>query len=249
MNETYLTPLLNDYAAAPSPAVMAKLVEGYLPLSRAIARKFSGRGVEQEDLEQVAAMALMKAIERFEPQRGLKFSTFAMPTIAGEVRNYLRDKGSMLRMSRDNRTLLFRLQKTRDELTQRLQREPSIRELARAMELSDDDLLAMLDARAASEVVSMDSAVGDEADGASLGDFLGETERGYERVEDRAWLEWVFSQVTPTERRLLELRYIHRMGQRETAAHLGVSQMQVSRMERRILARLRQSEENRQERS
>ena len=69
MNETYLTPLLNDYAAAPSPAVMAKLVEGYLPLSRAIARKFSGRGVEQEDLEQVAAMALMKAIERFEPQR------------------------------------------------------------------------------------------------------------------------------------------------------------------------------------
>ena len=178
MNETYLTPLLNDYAAAPSPAVMAKLVEGYLPLSRAIARKFSGRGVEQEDLEQVAAMALMKAIERFEPQRGLKFSTFAMPTIAGEVRNYLRDKGSMLRMSRDNRTLLFRLQKTRDELIQRLQREPSIRELARAMELSDDDLLAMLDARAASEVVSMDSAVGDEADGASLGDFLGETERG-----------------------------------------------------------------------
>ena len=172
-----------------------------------------------------------------------------MPTIAGEVRNYLRDKGSMLRMSRDNRTLLFRLQKTRDELIQRLQREPSIRELARAMELSDDDLLAMLDARAASEVVSMDSAVGDEADGASLGDFLGETERGYERVEDRAWLEWVFSQVTPTERRLLELRYIHRMGQRETAAHLGVSQMQVSRMERRILARLRQSEENRQERS
>ena len=73
MNETYLTPLLNDYAAAPSPAVMAKLVEGYLPLSRAIARKFSGRGVEQEDLEQVAAMALMKAIERFEPQRGLNF--------------------------------------------------------------------------------------------------------------------------------------------------------------------------------
>ena len=117
------------------------------------------------------------------------------------------------------------------------------------MELSDDDLLSLLDARAASEVVSMDSAVGDEADGASLGDFLGETERGYERVEDRAWLEWVFSQVTPTERRLLELRYIHRMGQRETAAHLGVSQMQVSRMERRILAQLRQSEENRQERS
>lgn len=249
MNETYLTPLLNNYATAPSPAIMAELVEGYLPLSRAIARKFSGRGVEQEDLEQVAAMALMKAIERFEPQRGLKFSTFATPTIAGEVRNYLRDKGGLLRMSRDSRAMLFRLQKTRDALVQQLQREPSIRELARAMELSDDNLLALLDARAAAEVVSTDSAVGDEADGTSLGDFLGETEQGYERVEDRAWMEWVFSQVTPTERQLLELRYVHRMGQRETAAHLGVSQMQVSRMERRILARLRQSEESRQERS
>ena len=95
----------------------------------------------------------------------------------------------------------------------------------------------------------MDSAVGDEADGASLGDFLGETERGYQRVEDRAWMEWVLSQVTPTERRLLELRYMDRLGQRETAARLGVSQMQVSRMERRILARLRQSEETRQSRS
>lgn len=249
MNETYLTPLLNSYASSPSPAVMAELVEGYLPLSRAIARKFTGRGVEQEDLEQVAAMALMKAIERFEPQRGLKFSTFATPTIAGEVRNYLRDRGSLLRMNRDSRSMLFRLQKVRDELLQQLQREPSMRELARAMKLSDDELLALLDARAASEVVSMDGAVSDEADGASLGDFLGETERGYERVEDRAWLEWVFSQVTPTERRLLELRYIHRLGQRETAARLGVSQMQVSRMERRILARLRQSEESRQERS
>lgn len=249
MNETYLTPLLNSYASSPSPAVMAELVEGYLPLSRAIARKFTGRGVEQEDLEQVAAMALMKAIERFEPQRGLKFSTFATPTIAGEVRNYLRDRGSLLRMNRDSRSMLFRLQKVRDEMLQQLQREPSMRELARAMKLSDDELLALLDARAASEVVSMDGAVSDEADGASLGDFLGETERGYERVEDRAWLEWVFSQVTPTERRLLELRYIHRLGQRETAARLGVSQMQVSRMERRILAWLRQSEESRQERS
>ena len=249
MNETYLAPLLNSYAAAPSPAVMAELVEGYLPLSRAIARKFTGRGVEQEDLEQVAALALMKAIERFQPERGLKFSTYATPTIAGEVRNYLRDKGGLLRMNRDSRLLLFRLQKVRDELLQQLQREPSMRELARAMELSDDELLALLDARAASEVVSMDSAVGDEADGASLGDFLGETERGYQRVEDRAWMEWVLTQVTPTERRLLELRYMDRLGQRETAARLGVSQMQVSRMERRILARLRQSEETRQSRS
>ena len=133
MNEENLTMLLTAYAASPAPETLERLVEGYLPLSRAIARKFAGRGVELDDLEQVAAMALMKAIQRFEPDRGLKFSTFAMPTIAGEVRNYLRDKGSMLRMSRDSRSLLYRLQRVRDELTQQLQREPSIRELARAM--------------------------------------------------------------------------------------------------------------------
>ena len=108
MNEENLTTLLTAYAASPAPETLERLVEGYLPLSRAIARKFAGRGVELDDLEQVAAMALMKAIQRFEPDRGLKFSTFAMPTIAGEVRNYLRDKGSMLRMSRDSRSLLYR---------------------------------------------------------------------------------------------------------------------------------------------
>lgn len=247
MNEARLTPLLQSYAAAPDPGLMAQLVEGYLPLSRAIARKFSGRGVEQEDLDQVAAMALMKAIERFEPDRGLKFSTFATPTIAGEVRNYLRDKGSLMRMSRDSRSLLYKLQRVRDDLTQQLQREPSIRELARAMSLSDDELLAVLDARSATEVVSFDKAVSEEEDAASLGDFLGENERGYERVEARAWMEWVYSQVTPTERRLLELRYVQRLGQRETARYLGVSQMQVSRLERRILTRLRQAEENRRD--
>lgn len=243
MNEENLTALLTAYAASPAPETLERLVEGYLPLSRAIARKFAGRGVELDDLEQVAAMALMKAIQRFEPDRGLKFSTFAMPTIAGEVRNYLRDKGSMLRMSRDSRSLLYRLQRVRDELTQQLQREPSIRELARAMDLTDDELLALLDARSASEVVSIDSMVTDEEDGATLEKFLGESETGYTRVENRDWMNWVYSQVTPMERQLLDLRYHDRLGQRDTAKALGVSQMQVSRMERRLLTRLRQAEE------
>ena len=117
MNELSLTPLLESYARMPSPGLMEQLVEGFLPLSHAIARRFIGHGVELDDLQQVAAMALMKAIERFEPERGLKFTTFAAPTITGEVRNYIRDKGSIMRMSRDARSQLYRMQQVQERLT------------------------------------------------------------------------------------------------------------------------------------
>ena len=133
MNDVSLTPLLASYAQAPTPDLMAQLVEGYLPLSHAIARRFMGHGVELEDLQQVAAMALMKAIERFDPDRGLKFSTFAAPTITGEVRNFIRDKGAAMRMSRDVRSQLYRMQQVQDKLTQRLLREPTLREVADEM--------------------------------------------------------------------------------------------------------------------
>ncbi len=239
MEESRLTPLLADYAKTRDRDVMAALVEGYLPLCRSIARRFRGQGVEQEDLEQVAAIALMKAIDRFEPERGFKFSTFAMPTIAGEVRNYIRDKGSSVRVNRDTRSRLYQLRKVSDELTQKLQREPSLKEIAAAMDVTPDELLALLDARDASETVSMEAAMGSDDDALKLEARLGVNESGYEDVEQRQWMSWVFQQVTPQERLLLEKRYVERLGQRDTAKALGVSQMQVSRMERKVLARLR----------
>lgn len=239
MDDTRLTPLLADYARTRDRDVMAELVEGYLPLCKAIAKRFRGQGVEQEDLEQVAAIALMKAIERFEPERGFKFTTFAMPTIAGEVRNHIRDKGSAIRVARDTRSRLYQLRKITDQLTQQLQREPSLKEIAAAMEVTPDELLSLLDAKDASETMSMDAAMSSDEDAQRLEERLGVQDEGYERVEQQQWMHWIFQQVTPQERLLLEKRYIDRLGQRDTAKALGVSQMQVSRMERRILARLR----------
>ena len=239
MDDTRLTPLLADYARTRDRDVMATLVEGYLPLCKAIAWKFRGQGVETEDLEQVAAIALMKAIERFEPERGFKFTTFAMPTIAGEVRNHIRDKGGAIRVNRDTRSRLYQLRKVTDQLTQQLQREPSLKEIAAEMEVTPDELLSLLDARDASDVMSMDAAMGSDEDAQKLEERLGVNDDGFERVEQKQWLKWVFTQVNPQEKLLLEKRYIERLGQRETAKALGVSQMQVSRMERRILARLR----------
>lgn len=229
-----------EYARSRDHAVMARLVEENLPLSQAVARKFQGRGVEKDDLEQVAAMALMQAIERFDPERGLQFSTFALPTIAGSVRNYLRDRGSTIRLTRSLREQLTKLRRVSDELTRKLQREPSMRELAEAMELPPEELLTLLDARRAAQTVSLDAETSDDAEAPRLETFLGRLDEGYEQVEQAQWLNWVYGQVTPTEKLLLQKRFEERLGQRETARALGVSQMQVSRMERRLLTRLRE---------
>ena len=223
--------LFREYARSRDHAVMARLVEENLPLSQA---------VEKDDLEQVAAMALMQAIERFDPERGLQFSTFALPTIAGSVRNYLRDRGSTIRLTRSLREQLTKLRRVSDELTRKLQREPSMRELAEAMELPPEELLTLLDARRAAQTVSLDAETSDDAEAPRLETFLGRLDEGYEQVEQAQWLNWVYGQVTPMEKLLLQKRFEERLGQRETARALGVSQMQVSRMERRLLTRLRE---------
>ena len=113
MNDERLVPMLSQFALTRAPSLRDQLVESYLPLARAVARRFEGRGAEREDLQQVASIALMKAIERFEPDRGYRFVTYAIPTIAGDVRNYLRDKASGMRVPRDARQKLYKMQQIR----------------------------------------------------------------------------------------------------------------------------------------
>lgn len=243
MNDERLVPLLDRYAATRAPALRDELVESYLPLARAVARRFEGRGVEREDLQQVASIALMKAIERFDPARGFRFVTYAIPTIAGDVRNYLRDKASGMRVPRDSRQKLFKMQQIREQFERENLREPSARELADAMQISPDELLMLLDMRNQTDITSLDAPVSEESE-ADLGAMLGVDDQGFERVEQAQWMSWILSKVDEQERQLLTLRYRDRLGQRETAKKLGVSQMQVSRMERRVLARLRAIEES-----
>ena len=247
MNDSAWDSVWARYAANPSTEDRDTLVEGYLPLSRAIARKFAGRGAEAEDLEQVAAMALLKAVERFEVGRGLRFSTYATPTIAGEVRNYLRDKSTTIRLSRDARSELRRMQQTQEKLTQSLQREPSMMEIANAMQISPDAMLELLDQRSAAQVASLSEPSSSQEDAQMLEERLGIHEQGYEQVEQSDWLRWVRQQLTEKEQTLLEMRFIHRKGQRDCAQALGVSQMQVSRMERKMLAKLREKMEQAEE--
>lgn len=238
MNDEHLIPLLERYAAGRDPALRDELFERYLPLARAVARKFSGRGVETEDLEQVAGMALLKALERFDPARGFRFVTYAVPTITGDVRNYLRDKSGLMRMPRDMRQRLYQMTQEQERFEREHLRAPTATELAERMGIAPEEFLALLNLRAQSDAVSLDTPVGEEGD-TRLSDLLGSADDRFERMERSEWAQWLLSKVGDTERELLTLRFRDGLGQRETAKRLGISQMQVSRLERRALSRLR----------
>lgn len=238
MNDERLVPLLEQYAQTRDPALRDALVEGYLPLSKAVARKFIGRGAELEDLEQVAAMALIKALDRFEPERGFKFITYAVPTITGDLRNHLRDRAGMVRMPRDMRQRLYQMTREQEAFEREHLRAPTAAELAARMGITPEELLTLINMRTQSEYVSLDTPVGEDGD-TSLQDMLGSGDSGYDKLERREWMKWILSKVNEMERELLLLRYRDGLGQRETAKKLGVSQMQVSRLERRVLSRLR----------
>lgn len=241
MNDEHLIPLLERYAASRDPALRDELFEHYLPLARAVARKFSGRGVETEDLEQVAGMALLKALERFDPARGFRFVTYAVPTITGDVRNYLRDKSGLMRMPRDMRQRLYQMTQEQERFEREHLRTPTAVELSERMGIAPEEFLALLALRTQNEAVSLDAPVGEEGD-TQLSDLLGSTDDRFERMERSEWAQWLLSKVGDTERELLTLRYRDGLGQRETARRLGISQMQGSRLERRALSRLRAME-------
>lgn len=241
MNDEHLIPLLERYAASRDPALRDELFEHYLPLARAVARKFSGRGVETEDLEQVAGMVLLKALERFDPARGFRFVTYAVPTITGDVRNYLRDKSGLMRMPRDMRQRLYQMTQEQERFEREHLRTPTAVELSERMGIAPEEFLALLALRTQNEAVSLDTPVGEEGD-TQLSDLLGSTDDRFERMERSEWAQWLLSKVGDTERELLTLRYRDGLGQRETARRLGISQMQVSRLERRALSRLRAME-------
>lgn len=241
MNDEHLIPLLERYAASRDPALRDELFEHYLPLARAVARKFSGRGVETEDLEQVAGMALLKALERFDPARGFRFVTYAVPTITGDVRNYLRDKSGLMRMPRDMRQRLYQMTQEQERFEREHLRTPTAVELSERMGIAPEEFLALLALRTQNEAVSLDTPVGEEGN-TQLSDLLGSADDRFERMERSEWAQWLLSKVGDTERELLTLRYRDGLGQRETARRLGISQMQVSRLERRALSRLRAME-------
>ncbi len=230
--------MLSAYCQSHDPALRNALAEEYLYLAQAVARRFWGRGAEMDDLVQVASIALLHALERFDCSMGLSFTTFAVPTLAGEVRNYLRDKSRAVRLPRRGSEMLPRLLREREAFFREHGREPSAAELAQVLGIQADDVLDALEMQRASQPVSLDAPL--SADGSALENLLGQGEEDFAEVEQRDMIDSFLTELTGPSRYVIEERFLRQRSQREIAKDLGVSQMQVSRIERRALASLRE---------
>jgi RNA polymerase sigma-B factor len=215
-----------------------QLVERMLPLAYSLARRYANKGEPLDDLEQVASVGLLKAIDRFDLRRDVKFATFAVPTIAGEIKRHFRDRGWMLRVPRDVQELSARVSRTREELTSDLGRAPSVAELADRAGATAEQVVEALSAGEAYRMMSLDDHSPDGLGGLeALGDFDAE----FERTEQRLLLRRGFDELPPREREILRLRFYEGLTQREIADHVGISQMHVSRLIRRSVDALRDS--------
>ena len=217
-----------------------ELVEEHMPLVIYLARRFSGRNEPMNDLVQVGAIGLIKAIDRFDPDRGLEFSTFATPTILGEIKRHFRDTGWLIHVPRRAQELQTTLNSARAELSQELGRAPTVSELAERIEVDEDIVVEALDAARAYSggPIEVLAAPGETVPEHPV---LGVVDEGFEQVEQRAILHDAIATLPEAEREILLLRFVANKTQTEIAAVVGVSQMQVSRLVARGLKRLRET--------
>jgi RNA polymerase sigma-B factor len=217
-----------------------ELVRSHMGLAQHLARRFTGRGESLEDLTQVAYLALVKAADRFDESRGAEFATFATPTVLGEIKRHFRDKGWAVRVPRQLQELRIALTKSVEDLTHELQRSPTVSELAERLSVSEDEVIQGLEAGRAYSTLSIDPLIDPDDDSAPLSGVMGGVDPAFAQVDDRHVLRPLMAQLPERERRLLEMRFVQNMTQTEIADKLEISQMHVSRLLTRTLARMRQ---------
>jgi RNA polymerase sigma-B factor len=217
-----------------------ELVSLHMPLVEYLARRFRNRGEPLDDLVQVATIGLIKSIDRFDTDRGVEFSTYATPTIVGEIKRHFRDKGWAIRVPRRLQELKLALTKTTGELSQQLGRAPTIAELAQSLGMSEEEVLEGLESANAYAAVSLDAPEGSDEGGGAVSDTLGEYDEALDRVEYREALKPLLDQLPVREKKILMLRFFGNMTQSQIATQLGISQMHVSRLLARTLTQLRE---------
>src|SRR3954451_13719570 len=237
--------------AAPAPTGEATrdlareaLVHLHLPLVEHCARRFRNRGEPFEDLVQVGTIGLLKSIDRFDVDRGVEFSTYATPTIIGEIKRYFRDKGWAIRVPRRLQELRMQIGSATAELTQSLGRSPTPRELAERIGVTVEDILEGIESSNAYSTLSLDAGDDSEDGAATMLDAIGIDDAGLEHVEIRESIKPLLDRLEPREKKILLLRFFKNMTQSQIAQEIGVSQMHVSRLLNRTLEPLRASLED-----
>ena len=231
--------LFKRYKETGDISVRNRIAEKYLYIADILAKKFAGRGVEYDDLKQVAALALVRGIDRFDADMGMQFSTFITPTITGEIKNYFRDKSRMVKLPRRLGEISAAVKKFAAEYAAKEGVKPSVRKIAEALSLSEEDVVQALEIGG---TLSLDGMAADsEGDNErSLYALLATDEDKYENFETQETLKAALQDFSDTEKALVKFRYVDELSQSETAKRLGVSQMFVSRMERKVLEKLRE---------
>lgn len=215
-----------------------KIAEKYLYVADIVAKKFVGRGVEYDDLRQVAALALIKGIDRFDPERGLQFSTFITPTIAGEIKNYFRDEARLIRLPRKLGELHGKVKKFSADYETQRGVKPTVQEIATALSCQEEDVVEALEVN---PVTSLDGVIkGEDGEAGTLYSLIADKTDYYEALEDREALKAEMQDFSPVERDLIRYRYYENLSQSATAMRLGVSQMYVSRLEGKLLKKLKE---------
>jgi RNA polymerase sigma-B factor len=222
------------------PRLRDELVEVHLPLVEYLARRFRNRGEPLDDLVQVATIGLIKSVDRFDLERGVEFSTYATPTIVGEIKRHFRDKGWAIRVPRRLQELKLALTKATSELSQRNGRSPTVAELAQHLGMSEEEILEGLESANAYSAVSLDAPDSGDDDSPAVADSLGMVDEALEGVEYRESLKPLLERLPAREKKILMLRFFGGMTQSQIAGELGISQMHVSRLLARTLAQLRE---------
>lgn len=218
-------------------AIRGRIVETHLPLLRYLARRFSGRTENFEDLVQVGAIGLMKAIDRFDPTLGYPFATYASPTVVGELKRHLRDTGWLLRVPRRAQELHSTVRRVSEELSQESGRPPTLSEIAERIDATPEEIAETLDVARSQIAVPLDPLAADEDPVRQ--DLLVDEEQGFAQVEDRVLLGKALGALTDQERDVVRLRFSEGQTQSEIAATIGVSQMQISRILARSVTKMR----------
>lgn len=236
--------LFKEYSEKPTPKLRDKLIEANLYMAEILAKKYVNKGVDYDDLFQVASLGLIYAIDRYDFSKGFEFSSFAMPTIVGEIKRYFRDKGWVIRVPRRIQENSKRVNNAKYQLTQDLGRTPTIKDIAEYVNLPEEDVLEILEASKVYAPQSLDQTLessgnSDDKD-TNLIDVIGEEDKEFNFIENEDFIKSVFSKLTEVEKQIIIGRYFEEKTQVLIAKELNISQMTVSRLEKKALQKFRE---------